>query len=259
MSINDIIDRVKNLDYEDIKNKIVSFLKYEAKNNNKSFVIGLSGGLDSSLVAKLASLSRIDTLGLILPYSKVTPKDDIDDAITLADELNINYHIIGLDNAYEQLLSLLPKDRYASANLLARLRMCMLYYYANLNNSLVLGTGDRSEILLGYFTKYGDGACDLLPIGRLYKLQVRELAKYLSLNKKIIEKKSSPRLWEDHLAEEELGLSYEEIDCILYAIFDLKMSKEDIISIFGSKKVERVTSLHRNSNHKRIMPKLCYI
>ncbi len=259
MSINDIIDRVKNLNYEDIKDKIVSFLRYEAEDTNKSFVVGLSGGLDSSVVAKLALLSKIDILALILPYSKVTPKEDIDDAITLAEELNIKHQTIYLDDIYERLSLLLPKDRYAAANLLARLRMCILYYYANINNSLVLGTGDRSEILLGYFTKHGDGACDLLPIGMLYKSQVRELARYLSISSSIINKKSSPRLWVDHLAEDELGLSYDEIDCILYTLFDLKMSKDDTIKIFGSNKVKRVLSLYRDSNHKRIMPTLCYI
>ncbi len=255
--MDEILDAIKNLDYKGITDKIVSFLRYEAKASNRTFVLGLSGGIDSSVVAKLASLAEIDTLGLIMPYTKITPKEDVDDAITLAGDLKMNYHIVKLDDIYEQMLKTLPENRYAAGNLLARLRMCLSYYYANLNNALVLGTSDRSELLIGYFTKYGDGAADLLPIASLYKLQVRELAKDLAISKKIIEKKSSPRLWEEHTAEEELGLNYEEIDSILYSLFELKMKQEDVSKIFDKEKVNRVLELHRNANHKRVMPKIC--
>lgn len=252
-----ILDVIRNLDYNSIIEKIVSFLRYEAKNNNRTFVLGLSGGIDSSVVAKLASLTGIDTLCLIMPYSKVTPREDINDAIELAKDLEINYRLIELDDIYNEMLKTLPQNRYAAGNLLARLRMCLLYYYANLNNALVLGTSDRSELLIGYFTKYGDGASDLLPIAALYKLQVRELAKHLSINKKIIEKKSGPRLWKEHTAEEELGLSYEEIDSILYSLFELKMNREEVVKLFGKQKVDKILTLHRNANHKRTMPKIC--
>lgn len=256
--MKDILDAIKDLDYKSITDKIISFLKYEA-DNNKTFVLGLSGGIDSSVVAKLASLTKIETLGLILPYSKVTPREDISDAIELAKDLGISYNLVELDNIYEDALSILPANEYAAGNLLARLRMCILYYYANLNNTLVLGTGDRSELLIGYFTKYGDGAADLLPIAALYKLQVRELAKHLGISSKIIDKKSSPRLWKDHTAEEELGLSYEDIDSILYCLFDLKMKREKVNKLFDKEKVEKVLKLHRNANHKHSMPKICYI
>lgn len=257
--MNDILASIIDIDYEDIKSKIISFLRYEASNANRNFVLGLSGGIDSSVVASLASLSNIDTLCLIMPYSKITPKDDVNDAISLAKKNNLDYKIIELDEIYENMLKNLPMNRYAAGNLLARLRMCILYYYANLNNSLVLGTSDRSELLIGYFTKYGDGAADLLPIANLYKLQVREIAKYLDIDDKIIRKKSGPRLWEDHTAEEELGLSYEEIDAILYCLFDKKMSIDDLIKLFDKKKVDKILTLHRNANHKRSMPKICIL
>ncbi|GIU70591.1 MAG: NAD(+) synthetase [Candidatus Nitrosocaldaceae archaeon] len=257
--MNDILDKIRNIDYENIKDKIVSFLRYESINTNRNFVLGLSGGIDSSVVAALASLSNIDTLVLIMPYSKTTPRDDVNDAISVAERFNLNYKVIELDEMYEDILNNLPENRYAAGNLLARLRMCLLYYYANLNNSLVLGTSDRSELLIGYFTKYGDGAADLLPIANLYKLQVRELAKHLDIDAKIIKKKSSPRLWEDHTAEEELGLSYEEIDAILYCLFDERISINDLIKLFDKKKVDKILTLHRNANHKRSMPKICIL
>jgi NAD+ synthase len=110
--------------------------------------------------------------------------------------------------------------------------MTILYYYANRRNLLVLGTGDRSELLLGYFTKYGDGGVDILPIGGLYKTQVREMARRLGFGW-IAEKPSSPRLWHGHTAEGELGASYDVIDQILYAVFDKKMPVEEVKTRFG--------------------------
>ncbi|MEM2856151.1 MAG: NAD+ synthase [Candidatus Nitrosocaldaceae archaeon] len=257
--MNEIINKIINIDYERVKNDIVSFLRYEAESNNKIFILGLSGGIDSSVVLKLASFTKIGIVSLIMPYTKVTPKEDVEDAIELATDCSVEYHIIELDNIYEKILDTLPTNKYAAGNLLARLRMALLYYYANLKNGMVLGTSDRSEILIGYFTKYGDGASDLLPIASLYKLQVRRLAEYLNIKDEIIKKKSSPRLWEDHMAETELGLGYEEIDSILYCIFDLKMDISRVKSIFDATKVDKVIELHRRANHKRIMPKICII
>ena len=261
MDKDELLNRIKALDYDKVKNKIVSFLEYEARNNSRdTFIIGLSGGIDSSVTARLAVESSIKVIGLVMPYSKTTPKKDVNDAIELAEENNIRYIMIELDDIYETMLEHLPFDRYSAGNLLARLRMNLLYYYSNLTNGLVLGTGDRSELLIGYFTKYGDGASDLMPIASLYKLQVRELARYLGIKDSIIAKKSSPRLWKGHTAEKELGLSYEEIDSILYCLFDLKMAKEDIIRIgFSKESIDKVISMHRKANHKRSMPKICMI
>ncbi|MCD6095129.1 MAG: NAD(+) synthase, partial [Thermoprotei archaeon] len=149
----------------------------------------------------------------------------------------------------------------ANGNLKARIRMCLLYYYANVNNALVIGSSDKSEILIGYFTKYGDGGVDLLPIGDLYKTQVRQLAIGLGVPKKIAYKPSSPRLWPGHMAEDELGLSYEEIDIILYAYHDLGLSEDEIVQRcnVSADKVKRVISMVRNSEHKRKMPPIIRI
>lgn len=260
MNREDIIKRLRSLDYNKVEDTIISFMKKEANDNNKDmFIVGLSGGLDSSVVAKLASLSGIKTLGLIMPYLNVTPNEDISDAISLARECNIDYLIISLDSIYEHILTKLPKNKYAAGNLLARLRMCILYYYANVNNGLVLGTSDKSELLIGYFTKYGDGAADLLPIASLYKLQVREFASMLGIKDRIVSKRSSPRLWRGHVAEEELGMVYEDIDGILYSIFDLRLSIEEVMKTFGEDKVKKVMDMYKNTSHKRNLPKLCII
>jgi len=134
--------------------------------------------------------------------------------------------------------------------------MSLLYYYANRNGFLVMGAGDKSEILLGYFTKYGDGGVDLLPIGDVYKTQVRELGRKLGVPEKILVKPSSPRLWPGHLAEEELGIKYEIIDAVLYRYVDLGMDIESIINELRIDKeivVSIIKRVHANE-HKRLFP-----
>jgi NAD+ synthase len=134
--------------------------------------------------------------------------------------------------------------------------MVLLYYAANVLKRLVVGTGDRSEILIGYFTKYGDGGVDFLPLGNLFKTQVRELAKFLGVPEKIVKKPSAPRLWPTHTAEAEIGMSYDILDLILYGIVDLKMSEEEVarevdISI---DLVKRAVTMMKTTEHKRQMP-----
>jgi len=149
----------------------------------------------------------------------------------------------------------------SNGNLRARIRMTILYYYANLKNLLVCGTGDKSEILLGYFTKYGDGAADLLPIADLYKTQVRGLARKLDLPKSIVEKPSSPRLWPGQMAEKELGATYDEIDQILYLYVELGKKVDEIIDQTGieSEKVRSIVERFRKSEHKRRLPPIAKI
>jgi NAD+ synthase len=146
-----------------------------------------------------------------------------------------------------------PEDR-ALGNLRARIRMNILYYYANLKNLMVLGSSDKSEFNIGYFTKFGDGAADLLPIVSLYKTQVREIAKYLEIDEEIISKKSSPHLWPNHEAEHEIGVEYGEIDVILYCILELKLPIEEVIKVseISEEKVQKIYQLYKKSRHKRI-------
>jgi len=135
--------------------------------------------------------------------------------------------------------------------------MNILYYYANLKNLVTLGSSDKSEFNIGYFTKFGDGGADSLPIVSLYKTQVREMARHLGINESIITKKSSPHLWPNHEAEHEIGLEYEQIDSILYCILDKKLSLEDAAkeSRIDIKIVKKISEMYQKSEHKRVNPK----
>ena len=146
-----------------------------------------------------------------------------------------------------------PNER-AKGNLRARIRTNILYYYANIRNYLVLGSSDKSEYLIGYFTKFGDGASDMTPIISLYKLQVREIAKHLGVPENVIAKKSSPHLWKDHEAESELGISYEEIDSVLYCLYEKGLSEEETAKTVEIDKstVDKIQELIKNSEHKRL-------
>jgi len=256
-----LVDKITDLDYAKVRKKIVSFMKSELLSSKKNgFAIGLSGGLDSSVVTALAAEAvGSKLLALILPSARITPVQDIDDAVALCKKLNVKYDIIDLGQIHSSMVRRLRPDRLATGNLLARLRMCVLYYYANKKNLLVLGTSDRSELLIGYFTKYGDGAADILPIASLYKVQVRALGIHLKLPAPILTKKIGPRLWQRHTAEKEIGMSYQEIDSILYCMFDLKQSPKNTAKKLGIpiKKVMKIKKMYDASRHKREMAKIC--
>ena len=212
----------------------------------KGFVLGMSGGLDSSVCAALIRQASDNCLGLILPIE--SNLKDLDDASALAADLNIKTQYVDLTATHKNLVTLLPDgDRVALGNIKARLRMIVLYYYANLNNYLVCGTGNKTEISLGYFTKYGDGACDILPLGDLYKGEVRELARELNIPKEIINKVPSAGLWSGQTDEEEIGFTYEQMDEALKNIDKGEVTDETC------RKLREVVT--RNA-HKREMPKI---
>lgn len=244
----------KQTDQARIAKRIERFIsEYVKASFANGIVIGLSGGLDSALVAKLAvnALGPERVSALILPAS-ATPEKDVIDAVDLASSLGIHYNTIKIDPIIERYSQVLPADERAAGNLSARIRMGILYYHAAIKGYLVAGTSDKSERMIGYFTKFGDGAADLLPIANLYKTEVRALASFLKIPKEIVEKKSSPRLWKDHLAEQEIGLSYDKMDPIL-RLLEKKMSAASIarklkIPLAEVKKVE---GLVKNSAHKR--------
>jgi len=256
------LEHIVNIDYTLVEKLLTNFLReYLAKSSAKGFVVGVSGGLDSSTALALAvrSVGPEKVLALIMPDTEVTPSEDILDAIELTKELKVKYHVIEINEIVKTFKRLIPiyrddeEDRVPLGNLRARVRMCILYYYANKLNYLVLGTSDRSEYLIGYFTKYGDGGVDVAPLLILYKTQVREFAKHLGVPKKIIAKPSAPRLWRNHLAEKELGLRYEEIDLVLSAYLDLEIPEEDIPEAIGLSRevVEKVLKMYKASMHKR--------
>ena len=258
--MNDILNKIIEQDYSSISNKIQNSLKQkldEIKSNGVIF--GLSGGVDSVVTAYLCANSIKDnTTVLILPDSKISPKEETEDAIKVVDELGLNYRLLDINLIHSSYAKNLEPDDKALGNLSARIRKNIIYYYANAKNLTVLGTSDKTEHLIGYFTKFGDGAADLLPISSLYKNQVRGLAKYLGVSDSIIKKKSSPNLWKNHFAEIELDASYEQIDCVLYCIFDEKISIDETVkrTAIDKNTVEKIYNLYKKSKHKRITPEM---
>jgi NAD+ synthase len=239
-----------SVDYEKITLRITKFISENVKSRKKSgVVIGLSGGLDSSVCLMLAAkaLDNNTIMGLIMPERGFTPQMDIDNAFELAKKLKIKHKEIHFEGAKKTLLRNLPTDKLSSGNLSARLRMALLFHYAGTGNLLVLGTSDKSEMMIGYFTKFGDGAADMLPIGGLFKTQVRMLGQKLGLSEQITNQPSSPRFWKGHVAEKELGLTYDEIDTILQYSLDDDLDK----CILSKRKIKIVSDLVRRSRHKR--------
>ena len=214
----------------------------------EGIVFGLSGGLDSAVVAALSiRIFPQNTLALIIPCHSL--EADINDALDFINKFNIPYKIIDVLKVYDSFIHLLNDKekegsfKLAEANIKPRLRMTTLYYFANKLNYLVVGTGNKSELMIGYFTKYGDGGADILPLGNLLKSQVRELAEYLGIPKKIINKPPSAGLWEGQTDEKEIGISYEQLDKYL------KTGKLNN-KIIEKKIQDKITK----SAHKRITP-----
>ncbi len=258
VTIEDVID----IPYHKAASIIESFIQEIIENSNvKGAVIGLSGGIDSSVTLTLAvnALGNDNVTVLIMPDTRTTPHEDVKDALDLAKKLGVKHYLIKIDdivNSFSTAPFFNLEEKIPTGNLRARIRMCLLYYYANKHNYIVVGTGDRSELLIGYYTKYGDGGVDVLPIGCLYKTQVRKLGEYLGLPKKIVTKPSSPALWPGHSAEKELGLKYEVIDLVLYAVFDLGIPPSEVPKHTGVDldMVMKIMKMHKTTRHKRTFP-----
>jgi NAD+ synthase len=251
------------IDCHKVEKRICSFIKDTIKSAGaRGAVIGLSGGLDSSVTAYLLarSIGPGNVKALIMPDSRITPKSDTKDAWTVAEELDIESREVDIATICNSIIKSHPygseSHLTAAGNVRARVRMVLLYYAANTMNMLVCGTSDKSEIMIGYFTKYGDGGADFLPIGDLYKTDVRRLARHLGVPEKIASKPSSPRLWPGQTAEGELGLSYEIVDCILYLVYERNLSAEEAAVKLNLKTETANTIIRRveGSKHKRSTP-----
>jgi NAD+ synthase len=219
----------------------------------EGIVLGLSGGVDSSLTAALAKKALGDkVLGLLMPCQ--SDPTDLEHTRLVADKFGIETEYVDLGPVFDSLIASLPRGSdLALANLKPRLRMATLYYFANSRNYLVAGTGNKSEITVGYFTKYGDGGADLLPLGDLLKSQVRELARELGVPEEIIAKPPSAGLWAGQTDEGEMGITYDELDQTIAAIEtgDTRGCDEAIL--------ERVKAMMAASEHKRQPIPVCKI
>ncbi|MBM3252037.1 MAG: NAD+ synthase, partial [Candidatus Omnitrophica bacterium] len=196
-----------------MEKKIIRWIKSQVKRAKaKGLVMGISGGVDSSVVAVLAKKSvGVNLLCLILPCHSL--RQDLEDAKSIARKFRLNTKTVDLTKIYDNFIKILPDaDAKIKGNLKARLRMVTLYYFANKLNYLVAGTGNKSELYAGYFTKYGDAGVDILPIADIYKSQVRSLANSLGIPERIIAKPPSAGLWQGQTDEGEMGITYDDLD-----------------------------------------------
>lgn len=227
-------------------------------------VVALSGGIDSSLVVTLSKMALGDNvLALIMPEEGVSPERDTRDALKLVEKLNVRYRLIKINDAIKWFEEIFPDGnvpenvrRLTIANTKPRIRMILNYLHANLENKIVIGTSNKTELLLGYGTKYGDLAADIYPIGDLYKTQVWQLAEYLGIPTDIIRKKPTAGLWKGQTDEEELGHTYREIDRVLYALVELEYSVREVSTLLGIDE-EAVLDIYEkviHSEHKRRPP-----
>lgn len=243
------------IDTKRVQEKIIEFIRKQVKEAGLSrAVVGLSGGIDSATVAYLAkeALGAENIYGIILP-SETTSQEDIRDAKGVIEVLRINLVEIEIAPIVDSLSAFLKEtDKIRKGNIMARSRMIVLYDQAAKHKALVLGTSNKTELLLGYFTKYGDGGVDIEPVGDLYKTQVRQLAKDLGVLDSIIKKAPTAGLWPGQTDEEELGCTYKEVDKLLYHMIEEKKSDEELIKS-GCKKefIEQVRDKIQNTEHKR--------
>ena len=250
------------IDFSETQKRICRFIKEYVENTGaKGIVLGLSGGIDSATIAALSSLAigGENVLGLMLPESENFNQKDVDDAKGVAEQFHLETQVCDISDALNCIYGTIPvfdqSDKLCKGNVKARTRMIYLYYYANKQSRIVCGSSDKSESMMGYFTKWGDAAADIAPIMDLYKTQVRKLAIYLGIQKELAEKPSTPSLWPNQLAESELGIKYENLDLVLFGL-ERFMSPEEVAEQLGIEEVlvNKVKNRWLANEHKRRMP-----
>ena len=220
-------------------------------------LLGVSGGVDSAVSLYLCAraLGPENVLALRMPY-KTSPTSTLEDAQMMIDELGVPSITVEITDMVDPLINLYDDiSKLRAGNIMARMRMIILYDQSAAFNGLVMGTSNKTEMLLGYSTVYGDSAAALQPLGDLYKTQVRQLARHLGVPDKVIQKPPSADLWLGQTDEGELGFTYEDVDQLLYLLVDQRYRPEDCIEE-GFKKdfVERVVRMMRRNHFKRVMP-----
>lgn len=235
---------------------ITSFIKEESeKIGLKKGVIALSGGIDSTLVAFLSTLSLgKDNLILVnMPYGELGNRSK-EDSIKIAKELGVSIEIIDIKNIVDSYFKE-EVDKLRKGNFMARVRMAIIFDISKRENGFVIGCSNKSELLVGYSTWYGDMAASILPIGDLYKTQVWEMAKFVGVPEYILKKVPSAELWEGQTDESEMGITYYELDQILFLLVDKKAKIQDIVKEgFDIEKVKKVKRMVVSSHFKRRLP-----
>lgn len=255
---------VSSLDYDKITDRITRFISgYVRSAGADGVIFGLSGGIDSAVTAHLCCMAvgADRCLALIMPNDSFTPASETDDGVLVAKKLEIKHKTVPIGEISDSFTAADPdrvihdKDTMARVvgNLNARIRANCLYYEGQKRNYLVVGTDDKSEYMIGYFTKHGDGASDMMPIVGLYKTQVWELGMHLGVPPHIVAKKPSPHLWPGHNAHDELGMEYNMIDRILVGVYDQGEDPVSVASTLGIEydKVKNIVSLVEKNSHKR--------
>ena len=248
-------------DYESIKKILVGFLKdyITKKSKAKNLLIGVSGGIDSAVVATLcAAAMPKNTHALIMPTNASSTKN-IDDALNLCKKLGLNFKILNIQAILDAFGDSIGEniDKLRKGNLSARVRMSLLYDYSASINALVVGTSNKSELMLGYGTIFGDLACAINPIGELYKTEIFEFAKYLGVDENIINKAPSADLWEGQSDENDIGYTYETIDEILKGIAGGNLGAS--VDKFGQDTVDEIVKRVESNKFKRQMPLIAKI
>ena len=254
--------RFSEAELETVRKEIVSFIRDTVDAAGaEGAVLGMSGGIDSTLTAYLAveALGEESLHGLTMP-ARVSDEELMSDAEAVAESLGIPYDLIEIEPIAEQFDDAFPEgveDKTAAGNVRVRTRAVLNYYVANTENRVVLGTGNRSEAMTGYFTKYGDQAVDCNPIGDLYKQQVRQLAAHVGVPHDLVMQTPTAEMWEGQTDEQEMGLNYDHLDAVLALHVDGPLSKAATVRhVDGVSEadVERVVELVEGSAHKRSMP-----
>ena len=228
---------------------ILGIREYFRKANVKKAVIGLSGGIDSSLSAKLVAdaIGKEYLHGILMPVEGLSSDENIKDAVDLCRHIGISYSIIYINDFVKYFEKLEWQSKIAKMNTASRIRAVILYHYANTHNALVIGTSNKTEIMLGYFTKYGDGAVDIEVIGSLLKTEELKLARFLKIPEKIIQKTPTAELYHGQTDEEELGASYMEIDSILGKIEKNQRLPKNALA-------KKIMKRIKGNEHKRNVP-----
>ncbi len=259
---NNVAEKL-SLNLKEIEEILVNFLREEVhKVGFKKVILGLSGGIDSALVAFLAAkaFGPENVYTVMMPY-KTSSKESIEHAELVVKKTGINtkkVEITPMVDAYFAMNEDMTSLR--KGNVMARTRMCVLFDNSAKEGALVLGTSNKTEILLGYSTQFGDSASAINPIGDLYKAQVWALSEYMGVPQEVIKKKPSADLWEGQTDEQELGFSYQMADEILYYLVEERLSPKEIVSLgYEEKIVETVVRKIKINQYKRKLPVIANI